>query len=114
MRTNFQMENENITMIRGDTLAFNVEVLDEDGNAVIVDSADMTCKKRVTGEENVFHKALGAGIVQTDGLLCVRVAPEDTKEIDAGRYFYDLCIGVDNDMFTILKGVLSIEQDVTF
>ena len=114
MRTNFQMENQNITMVRGDTLAFNVEVLDEDGNAVTVDSADMTCKKQATEKENIFHKSLGAGITQSDGLLSVRVAPNDTKEVDAGRYFYDMCIGVGNDIFTIMRGVLSIEQDVTF
>ena len=114
MRTNFQMENQNITMVRGDTLAFNVEVLDEDGNAVTVDSADMTCKKQATEGENIFHKSLGAGITQSDGLLSVRVAPNDTKEVDAGRYFYDMCIGVGNDIFTIMRGVLSIEQDVTF
>ena len=114
MRTNFQMENQNITMVRGDTLAFNVEVFDEDGNVVLVDSADFTCKKKPLGDENIFHKALGAGIVQSDGLLSVRVAPEDTKEVDAGRYFYDLCLGVDDDVYTVMKGILTIEQDVTF
>ena len=114
MRTNFQMENENITMIRGDTLGFNVEVTDEDGNAVTVDYADFTCKKLAANNKSVFHKSLGDGIRQQDGLLTVRVAPEDTHEVDAGRYFYDLCIGVGNDKYTIMKGVLNIEQDVTF
>lgn len=114
MRTNFQMENENITMIRGDTLAFNVEATYEDGNVVTVDYADFTCKKFSADNKSVFHKSLGDGIKQQDGLLTVRVAPEDTQEVDAGRYFYDLCIGVGNDKYTIMKGVLNIEQDVTF
>ena len=114
MRTNFQMENENITMIRGDTLAFNVEVTYADGNVATVDYADFTCKKLSADHKSVFHKSLGDGIKQQDGLLTVRVAPEDTQEVDAGRYFYDLCIGVGNDKYTIMKGVLNIEQDVTF
>ena len=114
MRTNFQMENENITMIRGDTLAFNVEVTNENGNVVTVDYADFTCKKLSDEHKSVFHTSLGAGIRQLDGLLTVRVAPEDTQEVDAGRYFYDLCIGVDKDKYTVMKGVLNIEQDVTF
>lgn len=114
MRTNFQMENENITMTRGDTLAFNVEVKDENGNVILVDSADFTCKKRPLGDENIFHKALGAGITQADDLMTVRVAPEDTQEVDAGRYFYDFQIGVEHDKFTLMKGILTIEQDVTF
>ena len=100
-RTNFKMENENITMVRGDTLSFNAEILDDEGNAVTVDSAHFTCKKRAEGDENVFHKSLGAGINQSDGLITVRVAPEDTREIDAGRYFYDFQIGIDDDIYTI-------------
>lgn len=114
MRTNFKMENENITMTRGDTIAFNAEVLDDKGNVVLVDSADFTCKKRVVEEGNIFHKTLGAGIQQSDGLLTVRIAPEDTQEVDAGRYFYDFCLGIENDKYTVMKGVLTIEQDVTF
>lgn len=114
MRTNFKMEDENITMVRGDTLAFNAEVVDENGNAIIVDSADFTCKKKANGNENVFHKALGAGITQTDELLTIRVAPQDTKEVDAGRYFYDFQIGVGSDIYTVMRGILTIEQDVTF
>lgn len=114
MRTNFQMENENITMIRGDTLAFNVAVTDEDGNVVNVDYADFTCKKLSADHKSVFHKSLGDGIRQLDGLLTVRVAPEDTQEVDAGRYFYDLCIGVGHDKYTVMNGVLNVEQDVTF
>lgn len=114
MRTNFQMEYQDITMIRGDTLAFNVEVKDQDGNVVIIDDANMTCKKRLSSDENIFHKSLGSGIIQADGLIFVRVAPEDTKEVDAGRYFYDFNIHVGNDVYTLMIGVLSIEQDVTF
>lgn len=114
MRTNFKMEDKNITMVRGDTLSFNIFVTDPDGNAVTVDSADFTCKKLATDESNVFRKSLNAGILQDDDCLTVRVAPSDTENVDAGRYFYDCQIGVDDDVFTILKGILTIEQDVTF
>ena len=40
MRTNFQMENQNITMVAGNTIAFNVEIFDEDGNAITVEQHD--------------------------------------------------------------------------
>lgn len=113
MRTNFNMEYENITMVRGDTLAFNVEVFDENGNAMTVDSADFTCKKNPIGDEVIFHKSLNAGISQQGGLLTVRVAPADTMEKEAGRYFYDCQIGIGGDIYTIMIGMLDIEQDVT-
>lgn len=114
MRTNFEMQNQNITMIKGDTLQFNVQVFDENGDPMTLDSAFMTCKERPNSTDKVFQKSLGDGIVQTDGMLLVRVAPEDTSEVEAGQYFYDFQIGIGQDRFTIMIGVLSLEQDVTF
>lgn len=114
MRTNFKMENKNITMTRGDTLSFNVEVMDQEENQINVDSAFFTCKKLGTEESNIFQKSLGAGITQLDDCLVVRVAPEDTREVQTGQYFYDLQLGVGSDIYTVMRGVLEIEQDVTY
>ena len=115
MRTNFNMEYQNITMIKGDTLSFNAQVFDDEGDPVTITDAYMTCKKIPTANVNVFQKALGSGITQDeDGLITVRVAPEDTVEAEAGQYFYDFVICVDEDVFTIMIGTLSLEQDVTF
>ena len=108
------MENKNITMVRGDTLSFNVEVTDADGEIIEVDSAYFTCKKISTDDSNIFKKALGAGITQDEDGMTVRVAPEDTRNVNAGQYFYDMQIGIREDIFTILKGVLEIEQDVSY
>ena len=114
MRSNFKMENKNITMVRGDTLSFNVEVTDANGEIIEIDSAYFTCKKLATDDVNVFKKALGAGITQDEVGLTVRVAPEDTRNVSAGQYFYDMQIGIGSDIYTILKGVLEIEQDVSY
>lgn len=113
-RTTFLMQDENITMVRGDTLAFNCMVTDENQVPVQLDSAFFTCKKDPAGLVTVFQKSLGNGIIQVDDLITVRVAPEDTLEADAGLYYYDFVIGSNADVFTILRGVLSIEQDVTY
>ena len=113
MRTNFQFENQNITMVKGDTLAFNVEVFDEAGQPITVDSAYMTCKEIPTEDSFVFQKSLNDGITQDDGIMVVRVSPNDTKEAEAGEYFYDLQIGVGQDVFTIMIGTLSLMQNVT-
>lgn len=113
MRTNFQFQNQNITMVKGDTLAFNVEVFDEAGQPITVDSAFMTCKEIPTDDNYIFQKSLLHGITQDDGIMVVRVAPNDTKEVDAGEYFYDLQIGVGQDIYTIMIGTLSLTQNVT-
>ena len=112
-RTNFKMEYSDITMIKGDTVAFNAQVFDADGEPVTIDSAYFTCKKKPASTEIIFQKSFGDGISQTDGYINVRIAPEDTREVEAGNYFYDFQIGSGQDIFTILIGSLIIEQDVT-
>lgn len=113
-RTNFAMQYQQITMTKGDTLAFNAEILDENGNVILVDTADFICKKKYEDDDNIFHKTLSSGIKQADGLLTVRVAPEDTQEVDAGLYFYDFSIGLGGDRYTIMKGVFTIEANCLF
>ena len=112
-RTNFKMEYENITMTKGDTVAFNVEFFDKNWNHVTGDTAIFTCKKRLSGEV-IFQKSIGNGISQSQGMMNVRIAPEDTKEIDEGIYFYDFCVGIENDVYTIAKGSFTVEWDATY
>ena len=116
IRATFKCENEYITMDKGNTLSFGMELYDENGNAfdTDLDYAYFTCKQNYTDNVNVFQKSLDDGITKIDdGKYTVRVAPDDTKDVEAGRYFYDLKIGVNSDVFTVLKGVLEIDQDVT-
>lgn len=113
MQTNFNMEYHNITMVRGDTVAFNVVPLDQDGNVVTITSAYFSCKKNRALDTYEFQKSLSDGITQDAGGLFVRIAPEDTADMDAGRYYYDLQLGIDDDVYTVMIGTLSIEQDVT-
>ena len=112
MRTNFQFQDQNITMVRGDTVAFNVQILDQNQNPVTVDSAFLTCKK-ATNSGTIFQLYLAHGITQSDGMIYVRIAPEDTRDVDEGNYFYDFQIGVGEDVYTIMIGMLTIEQDVS-
>jgi hypothetical protein len=43
----------------------------------------------------------------------VRVAPEDTEDIDPGTYAIDLQIGVNGDVATPILGTLKVLEDVT-
>lgn len=116
METTFKMENKYITMVRGDTLSFGVEIIDENGDRISqkLDTVILTCKSNKSADENLFQKTLGDGVEERDGgLYAVRVAPEDTANAEPGKYFYDLEIGVNGDIFTIMHGVLEIVQDVT-
>lgn len=107
--------NENLKMVRGDTFAFGVEILGLNQN---LDTAYFTCKENYDDETPVFQKSLSDGITKDEEteekeIYKIRVAPDDTSNVEAKNYYYDLQIGVNGDIFTILKGILRIENDVT-
>ena len=112
MKANFEMVDKNITMVRGDTLSFGVICNDQNGNIIPIDSAVFSCKKNPNDEEFIFQKTLGNGIDVVDDHYVVRVSPDDTKNADIGFFWYDLKIGVGDDTFTIMKGILGIESNI--
>ena len=111
VRTSFRMEAEYITMVRGDTLSFALEIIGLDSD---LDSAYFTVKKDLDSNEYLFQKSIGDGItkIQT-GVYVVRIAPDDTFSMDVGKYWYDLVIGKNGDVFTVKHGVLELIYDVT-
>lgn len=106
------METQNLTMVRGDTYAFDLTLnLDE---SVTVEGIAFSCKKKETDTEYIFTKTLDDGITLTEGSTYrVRVAPEDTEGVKAGTYYYDLELKLGDDVYTPLKGTMKIIQDVT-
>lgn len=107
-----------IRHVRGDTLSFPiyVEGLEQD-----LESIYFTCRDGANdNSEILFEKSLNDGITymyyeeETDTrIYVVRIAPEDTKDLQSGTYYYDEQIAVNGDVFTIMKGRFIIEQDVT-
>ena len=62
----------------------------------------------------VFQKKLNDGITAAgNNQFIVRIAPEDTVLLSPGQYWYDLEIGVNNDIFTIFRGVLELVPEIT-
>ena len=105
------MTDTNISMVRGDTLSFGVEY---DGTEQDLDAAYFTVRDSVNSSQITLQKTLGYGITKSDtGKYVVRVAPNDTNIIPAGAYYYDLQAELNGDVFTLLKGALIIEQDIT-
>lgn len=101
---------KNLNLIRGDTLAFTIEIegLQED-----LDSCYFSCKKTID-DEYTFQKSLENGITKVEtGKYKVRIAPEDTHDLEIGNYIYDLQIGIGEDIYTIMLGPLTIEKEIT-
>lgn len=102
----------NLEMTRGDTKAFAIDISglsDQD-----LDTAYLSCRASADDDNYVFQKSLNDGITKIEaGKYRARIAPADTKNLDTGTYYYDLEIGVNDDIFTVLKGKLQITYDVT-
>ena len=103
----------NIQMVKGDTLAFGVEL---DGIGQDLDNAQFICEETIRGTQ-LFQKTLGNGITKETApegapadarFYKVRVAPADTAGIATGRYYYRFSVGANEDVFTLLLGVLDI------
>ena len=109
------MNYENLYMVRGDTFRFTIEI---EGLNVPLTNAYFSCKKNKEDNEYIFQKSLSDGIsevqrTQTSRQYEIVVAPEDTEEVDAENYFYDLEIVVGDEVYTPLLGILKIDMDVT-
>lgn len=105
----------NISTFRGDTLAFGLAFKDLGQD---LDSAFFTVKQSFDAADPVVQKSIGDGITKVEDSgeevkYRVRVAPEDTQDLTPGTYVYDLQIGVNDDIYTILSGKLEIKADVT-
>lgn len=107
-----------ITMIKGDTLAFNFQVQGLDGaNPTAI---YFTCREKPESNSFYFQRSLSGGInrvnydASTDtATYSVRVRPDETENLTAGRYYYDLQMTVSDDVLTLMKGRLNIEWEVT-
>lgn len=107
---------ENLSMIKGDTFSFTIEIYDLQEN---LSEAYFSCKKNKSDETYIFQKSIGDGIEleqTTEDYISYRVtvAPTDTNTIESGKYYYDLQLTTaDGDVFTPLNAVLTIIEDVT-
>lgn len=105
------MNDTNISMVRGDTLSFGMEF---EGLNQDLDSAYFTAKDSYLNPVPLFQKSIGDGITKVEtGVYRVRVAPTDTDTATPGTYYYDLQVTLNGDVFTIMKGTLTIDYDVT-
>lgn len=107
---------KNFELIKGDTLAFGVEIgFDEEPSDL---EEILLTVKRNADDGNLFQERLNHGIEKVGAVgnklyYRVRLSPWDTRTLEAGFYQYDLEIRVNSDIFTILNGLLIVENEIT-
>ena len=103
----------NLEMIKGDTFSFGLEIVDLGQE---IEEAYFTVKSNYD-DTPLFQKTLGNGIeldhIEGNNYFYkIRIAPNDTRYLEPKKYYYDFEISLNDDTFTILKGILDIEFDV--
>lgn len=102
----------NLKMTKGDTFSFGFEI--EGLGSQTLQSAYLTVKNNYDDATALFQKSLNNGITtENNEVYKVRIAPADTSSLDVGNYYYDVQISINGDVFTIMKGILALEFNVT-
>ena len=104
---------ENIYLIKGDSFTFDI-ILSELQNYENVNSIFFSVKKTKSDQNYTFQKSLIDGIISIDTLKYrVCIDPQDSELLECGEYYYDLEIGINNDIYTVMMGILHITEDIT-
>lgn len=100
------MDN-NITMVKGDTASFGIKF--KDHPEITLESAYLCVRTDYDASAYLFQKRLNSGITKVgNGEYTVRIAPSDTANLQEGTYVYDCKIGVNGDLFTLLRGLFIV------
>lgn len=104
---------ENLYLVKGDSFTFDI-ILSELENYENVNSIFFSVKKTKIDQNYTFQKSLTNGIISIDTLKYrVCIEPQDSELLECGEYYYDLEIGINNDIYTIMMGILHITEDIT-
>ena len=92
-------DNGTISITRGDTAYLTVDILDDAGATYEMQPGDtltMTVKRNFTDAEPCLQKII-------EGENQFHLTPFDTKDMEFGKYKYDIQLNtVDGDVFTIV------------
>lgn len=85
------LEDNDVYMRRGDTEGININFTDEVTENIVPliagDKVYLTVKKSYKDTEKAFQKVITEFI---DGEAIITIYPEDTKELEIGKYLYDV------------------------
>lgn len=104
---------KNFKFVRGDSFNFAFVINNSAGNPLTVNEAYFSCKANIDDLEYVFQKDLSDGIELVIDRYNVRIAPEDTENLVAGKYYYDLEVVINEDVYTLMLGQLDLISDIT-
>lgn len=113
----YNVVKQDITVVRGDTLSFGFMMTGLDGN--LPNSIKFSVKDNPDETETLFSAGLDSGEIWRENwnlntaTFGVRIPPRLTEGLTPGRYFYDLEVRINDEVFTFMKGRFVVEYDIT-
>lgn len=106
-----KVQNNKITMTRGDTCKIQLFLSNDDGEPYTPNENDVirfAAKTSYSDDEPLIY------IIVPNDTLLLEIRPEDTKELPFGTYVYDMQITfADGSVDTFIsKGTLKLEEEV--
>lgn len=110
---------QNIDIVKGDTLAFCFQLSGLGSNAEYTALSVNFAVAEHYGEDAIIDVDTFNGIELTDynaesdtATFTVCVAPYMTKDLDLGRYYYDLQIADGDNVITLMRGIFTLVYEV--
>ena len=111
--------NQNIDMVRGDTLAFSFQLAGLGSRSASEDLIVTFAVAEHYDDDLLIESTTEDGIALEDydtnkdtATFSVYLAPNKTKTLDLARYYYDLQLKDDNNVITLMRGRLTLLYDV--
>ena len=100
---------ENFIMVKGDTFTFDISIPDLK-NTETISNIQFSVKEKKQDQNYIFQKTFLNGIFPVDNLKYrIKIIPQDTYNLTQGQYYYNLKVILDNDIYTVLVGKITIE-----
>jgi hypothetical protein len=105
---------DTITVIRGDDVVIDIELLDDNGDALdLTDTViTFTVKKRLESGEAVIVKEVSEFDDPASGVASINLSNTET-DITPGSYLWDIQIEIDGAISSTDYGIFRIKPDIT-
>ena len=104
---------QNIYIAQGTTFSFAIEVSDQYGDAKDLSDYTAASQMRKSFYTNTAIDFTAAITSPLDGEVTISLTAEETSEIKAGRYVYDIEVVSDEETIRVLEGIVVVNPEVT-
>lgn len=110
------MAKQDISIVRGTSNVFGLSITNADGSPFVIEDTQtlvFAVKRRLRDEERVLIKTITNSV--DAGVYYLELFPEDTADLDPGKYYYDVGLQYGGSVFfnVIEASIFEIKANVS-